>query len=184
MDILNQIPEPYYKNEDERVKDALKYFDILLPSLPDYSAFMYHDKVREYLISVNHDNTEFRKLMEIQQLMEDILIKEGFADRLGNSYEIELNKNGRVLKQQGSLKKYNEYEQKGHTFNIKEFKGSLNTGNVGKDLNQSFEDKSLTADAINSTPIKKSKIDVPLILKITAGIIAIALAVLKGCNLI
>ena len=44
--------------------------------------------------------------------------------------------------------------------------------------------KSFNADASSQTPRAKSKMDVPLILKIIAGIIAIVLAILKGCSII
>lgn len=58
------------------------------------------------------------------------------------------------------------------------------TGNNNNIAVQSSLDKSFNAEANSKTPIKKSKTDWELILKITAGIIAIVLAVLKGFGVI
>jgi hypothetical protein len=69
------------------------------------------------------------------------------------------------------------------TFNFKDsVVGNLNTGKA-ENQSSSF-DKSFNADANSNAPIKKSKIDWPLILKIIAGIIAIVVATLKACNVI
>lgn len=63
------------------------------------------------------------------------------------------------------------------------FTGNANTGSVGGNQESSFTDvKSSKADHSKATPITKSKIDVPLILKIIAGIIVIIVAILKGCD--
>ncbi|WP_394767266.1 hypothetical protein [Ferruginibacter sp.] len=56
---------------------------------------------------------------------------------------------------------------------------------TGTIINHSDLDvKSSNADHSKAIPITKSKIDVPLILKIIAGVIAIILAILKGCKII
>lgn len=53
------------------------------------------------------------------------------------------------------------------------------TGNL---FNQSSLDKSFNAEAISSTPTKKSKITVELIVKLIIGLIAIVIATLKACH--
>jgi hypothetical protein len=66
-----------------------------------------------------------------------------------------------------------------HTHNTTVIEG--NSGNV---YNQSSFNKSFNPEKSNSTPATKSKITVESILKVTAAIITLALAVLKGCKVI
>lgn len=134
MSILNQPREPFYDSDEERERAAIAYLPVILSFAPEYLDFDFSNLVLKYLKTKKDDKEEFEKMMDIQDAMENILLRNHFAEisREGNMLRILTNR-GRDLRTAGSLQRHKEKEEEkqrvifnSHSINI----GGNNNGNV------------------------------------------------------
>lgn len=104
--------KPFFKTPEERETAALFYLDAILPFLNNYEEFFLYIELQKYGRSLP-DKDEIIKIIEVQQLIENILEENGFIYHPEkDSFPFKLTPSGRDLKAIGSLKKYLEFNSK------------------------------------------------------------------------
>jgi predicted transcriptional regulator len=113
MSIINHISPKIFNSDEEREAAAIEFIEVLFPYFPLRSEFQIMDVIRDYYKqnNIEYQNERIRKMVEVQDLIDTILIDENLAERdAPNVYSIKLTKKGRDKKQN----KEQEKEPKSH----------------------------------------------------------------------
>src|SRR5258706_14710050 len=99
MSILNQATPPFFETEKERLAHAKIVINLLLKNelLPQRDDFILSRKVATLPIG----QKEINKAVEVQDLVEQIFVEDGYAIRVAKSYLIKMTPLGRQLIQNG-----------------------------------------------------------------------------------
>jgi hypothetical protein len=99
MDKLNTPRKPFFKTE----KDRLAHVKVVVNLLLKHDLLLQRSDFRlsQMVAKLPLENEEIDKAVEIQGLIEDILINDGYAERVAKSFLIKMTPKGRELIKMG-----------------------------------------------------------------------------------
>ena len=97
-DLLNVPGQPSFHSNSERENAALVYLAMILPLLPDYSTFVLHEQFDEYFKLKGYSLEEAKKVTEVHDMIQNLLIEEHLAKKTGTGYKMQLTEKGRRIK--------------------------------------------------------------------------------------
>jgi hypothetical protein len=104
---IGQLGEYFYKDDSEREAAALYYLDSIIPYMPDTGLFEVSRLLVDYSKTFTDKKLEFKKVIEIQTLVEEKLKEYGFITKDNpDDYRYKLTETGRDLKVKGGLQRY------------------------------------------------------------------------------